>query len=317
MIFNKRYLFGGFALMFVAAVIMALTFSLKFQMVYLIGAAIVVLPVTIFTVLLARKGSQNDWQSVCLACGVPLGLLGAIIGFEVITLGAFNSPDGLSISIYQASSISLTTVLYGGIISAIGHFGVRTDEQHRTKVPMTLPRSILAIFLLVMTCIWVWTIAHDLTEHISLPALTIIGACVFSTFWLKGTATIKLAAEAAILSALVTLIIGTMGWYASDGKSLSAMKIMMSGMTYGLILYLALYFLSLTRDARDFIDVRRANWHWLEISAFLIFMFYAPATIRESISESQTDRLESEESALLESKLKEFEERILKLENRP
>ena len=314
---NKRYLFGGFALLLVGTAIMALTSSLNFQWVYLVGAAIVVLPVTVFTVVLAREGSQNDWQSVCLACGVPLGLLGAVIGFEAITLGAFNSPDGLNISIYQASSISLTTVLYGGLISAIGHFGARTEEQNQTTVPMTKRRSILAILLLVMTCIWVWTIAHDLKEHTSLPALTIVGACIFSTFWLKGEATIKLAAEAAILSALVTLIIGTMGWYASDGKSLAPMKLMMSGMTYGLLLYLALCILSLTREARDFIDVRRANWHWLEISAFLIFMFYAPATIRESISDSLTERLESEESALLESRLKEFEERMLKLENPP
>ena len=100
-------------------------------------------------------------------------------------------------------------------------------------------------------------------------------------------------------------------------KCLITSRPSVSDMTYGLLLYLALCILSLTREARDFIDVRRANWHWLEISAFLIFMFYAPATIRESISDSLTERLESEESALLESRLKEFEERMLKLENPP
>jgi hypothetical protein len=29
------------------------------------------------------------------------------------------------------------------------------------------------------------------------------------------------------------------------------------------------------------IDAQRQNWHWLELTGFLLFMYFAPETLRE------------------------------------
>jgi len=70
----------------------------------------------------------------------------------------------------------------------------------------------------------------------------------------------------------------------------------------------------LTRNVDDFVDVGRANWHWLEISAFLIFMFYAPETMREALGNNLDDQENQTKAALLEEKLQEYEQRIRELE---
>lgn len=61
-------------------------------------------------------------------------------------------------------------------------------------------------------------------------------------------------------------------------------KISMGGLVIGLLLYISALCISYSVGEQAEINGQRQNWHWLELAGFLIFMYFAPETLREVLS---------------------------------
>ena len=69
-------------------------------------------------------------------------------------------------------------------------------------------------------------------------------------------------------------------------------------------------------DARlDHHHTGRANWYWVEVTAFMVFMLFAPETIRETLLREQNAVAQVEATELLEQRFTSLEQRILNMEN--
>ena len=86
------------------------------------------------------------WSESTLALGVPLGLLGGTVG---VTGMAHNL--SLAYAAYPASAVMLLTVLYGGIVSALGYFAVHKAPSSNGQLPAGSLVSILFLFASIIT----------------------------------------------------------------------------------------------------------------------------------------------------------------------
>tara|TARA_B100000530_G_C15577303_1_gene336931 strand:- start:82 stop:429 length:348 start_codon:yes stop_codon:yes gene_type:complete len=78
------------------------------------------------------------------------------------------------------------------------------------------------------------------------------------------------------------------------------------GAFYGLFSYVSIYLFAYCCNAVDEVKPDLMSWHWIEAYAFLLFMFLAPATLR--------DHMVTDEQA---SEIDRLEQRIEQLENSP
>ena len=61
-------------------------------------------------------------------------------------------------------------------------------------------------------------------------------------------------------------------------------KISMGGLVIGLLFYISALCVSYGAGGQAEINGQRRNWHWLELTGFVIFMYFAPETLREVLS---------------------------------
>ena len=88
---------------------------------------------------------------------------------------------------------------------------------------------------------------------------------------------------------MISLVFGLVVLYTSfSGEGLNegmyeGLSIAMNGLFYGLFTYIFIYIFSYKFGTTAKIDAPLMNWHWMEVTGFLIFMFFAPETLRESL----------------------------------
>jgi hypothetical protein len=270
-------------------------------------AIFLIIPFILMLIFAVRRSNVSSWQQIFLACGVPLGLLWVVVGFHGLTLG-----EGESSAIYAASAIGFLTILYGGIVSAIGYFAMDTRKIESNR--LSLKVSVCFVILLVGLVLWAYDSAFGIYAAMSMPALSLIVACMISALWFKGKMTLTAAAETSLFASMFTLIVGLIFWFHEEGDSPEALSMMLCGLSYGLLIYISLFIFSLSAKDRQFLDVGRANWHWLEITSFLVFMLFAPETIREMKDSEESESVRVNELNQLELRLADYEDRITKLE---
>lgn len=76
------------------------------------------------------------------------------------------------------------------------------------------------------------------------------------------------------------------------------------GVFYGLVSYVSIYLFAYCSNSINEVKPDLMSWHWIEAYAFLLFMFLAPATLRDFIV---TDKQALE--------IERLEQRIEQLEN--
>ena len=269
-------------------------------------SVVMVIGITAPILLLAVLKKAENWADACLALGVPIGLLGATVGATGI------APKVEPAAIYSATHIMLLTVLYGGVISAIGYFA-----QHRTKVPAQGPLSyssfIWATIPLIVFTVWAMDSAAGVGAFISEVSIYIFVVVYAGVFLLCKSVRSQDLVSAALFASMLCLVAGLIQWYQSDGNDKSAIAVAMNGLNYGLFIYIVVYLWSL-RTPTDRIEAGKANWHWMEVSAFLVFMLFAPETIRESLINQQDEQAAIIENAELEDRLALLEKRLALLE---
>jgi len=241
-----------------------------------IGLIAVLVPL-IAVVVVTKKNHFQLWPSIFLAIGVPLGLLAAVAGF-IWHLGT----DGLTgdyTRLYPLTGLVLTTVLYGGVASAVGYFAAKSIDLGDGRILLTRAQGFFMSALVV--CLFLLMFGTDGLMLIwNPPALAILISCIVTAGLINPQNKLASAAEATIFASLLLLVLGIIYFYFSDAEKIEPLMLTTVGLAYGIVAYLLLYFASLVYQA-PFVNVSSANWHWLELCAFLIFMLYAPETIRE------------------------------------
>jgi len=241
-----------------------------------IGLIAVLVPL-IAVVVVTKKNHFQLWPSIFLAIGVPLGLLAAVAGF-IWHLGT----DGLTgdyTRLYPLTGLVLTTVLYGGVASAVGYFAAKSIDLGDGRILLTRAQGFFMSALVV--CLFLLMFGTDGLMLIwNPPALAILISCIVTAGLINPQTKLASAAEATIFASLLLLVLGIIYFYFSDAEKIEPLMLTTVGLAYGIVAYLLLYFASLVYQA-PFVNVSSANWHWLELCAFLIFMLYAPETIRE------------------------------------
>ena len=257
--------------------------------------------------VLARSGAAH-WSESTLALGVPLGLLGGTIG--VTNLSAHMNDYSAA---YPATSIMLLTVLYGGIISALGYFAKDKAEKQNNRLTKTSMAIALAPFVFLVCYTFV---NFGISPFLSLEALSVFFAVFASQLLLGRRFSFQRLTECGLFAAILCLIIGLIQWYGAGELDRDAINLAINGLNYGLIIYIFAYMISRLKGDTESnkIETGRANWHWMEVTAFMVFMLFAPETLRETLMSAQDAVALVEETALLEQRLASLEQRISDIE---
>ena len=259
--------------------------------------------------VLARSGAAH-WSESMLALGVPLGLLGGTIG--VTGMSANLSEHQW---VYPATAIMLLTVLYGGIVSALGYFAIDRAEKQNNR--LSKANLVLATFPFAFIVLLAMLDTAEISIFLSLEAVSVFFAVFASQTFLGQRFSFQRVTEGALFAAILCLVLALIQWYGAGELDRDAVNLAINGLNYGLITYIVAYIVSLSREDTEStkIGVGRANWHWMEVTAFMVFMLFAPETLRETLMNEQDAIALVEETELLEQRLASLEQRISHIEN--
>ena len=258
--------------------------------------------------VLARCGVAH-WSESMLALGVPLGLLGG-------TIGVTGMSDSMSDfrALYPATAIMLLTVLYGGIVSALGYFAIDETEDQNNRLSRT--NLVLALFPFVSITLYIMDAAAGIATFLSLEAASVFFAVFGSQVLLGKRFSFQRVTEGSLFAAILCLVLALIQWYSAGELDRDAINLAINGLNYGLIIYIFAYVISRSKWDKESnkIETGRANWHWMEVTAFMIFMLFAPETLRETLINEQDAEALVAETELLEQRLASLEQRISDIE---
>jgi hypothetical protein len=235
---------------------------------------------------------QANWNVLFRDLGVPLGLFWSVLGATGMTV---NLSDAKAVG--PTTAIMLLCITYGGLLSALGYFstfkGPKPSSQNNQQTASWKAISlILGLFLGLI--LWAVSAAADpfpVTEIFINPvALSVLGTTVIAAILLSDSDhRVEVLCQASLLSAMTSLVFGLIVLYKSfsgDGINegmYDGLKIAMNGLSYGLLSYISIYIVSYKFGTTERVDAPLMNWHWMEVTGFLLFMFFAPETLRESL----------------------------------
>ena len=258
--------------------------------------------------VLARSGAAH-WSESLLALGVPLGLLGGTIGVTGMSASMADFR-----AIYPATAIMLLTVLYGGIVSALGYFAIDKAEKQNNRLSRT--KLVLALFPFAFITLYMMVAAAGIATFLSLEAVSVFFAVFASLVFLGKRFSFQRVIEGALFAAILCLVLALIQWYSAGELDRDAVNLAINGLNYGLIIYIFAYVISRSKGDKESnkIETGRANWHWMEVTAFMIFMLFAPETLRETLMNEQDAVALVAETELLEQRFASLERRISDIE---
>ena len=217
-------------------------------------------------------------------------------------------------AIYPATAIMLLTVLYGGIVSALGYFAIDKAEIQNDRLSRT--KLVLALLPFAFITLYMMVAAAGIATFLSLEALSVFFAVFASQIFLGQKFSFQRVTEGALFAAILCLVLALIQWYSAGELDPDAINLAINGLTYGLIIYIFAYVISQSKGDNESskIETGRANWHWMEVTAFMVFMLFAPETLRETLMSEQDAIALVEETALLEQRLASLEQRISDIE---
>jgi len=248
-------------------------------------AIFVPLFVTCFSLWLVCK---TKWNVLFRDLGVPLGLFFSVLGATGMLL---NMSDAKYFG--PATAIMLLTITYGGIVSALGYFSTfklskPSNQSNQQTASWKAITFILIPFLGLV--LWANVSAADNATYVNPVALVVLATTMLTAVLLSDSNhRIEVLCQASLLSAMISLVLGLVVLYKSlsDGGLNEGMyeglSIAMNGLYYGLLCYISIYIASYKFGTTEKINAPLMNWHWMEVTGFLIFMFFAPETLRESL----------------------------------
>jgi hypothetical protein len=230
---------------------------------------------------------KAKWNVLFRDLGVPLGLFWSVLG----ATGMVTLTEAKAIG--PATGIMLLTITYGGLMSALGYFSTfkRSTPSNQNDQQTASWKAIAFILIYSLGLVlWAMDTAAGLTAFINPVALSVLGTTVIAAILLSDSDhRVEVLCQASLLSAMISLVFGLIMLYQSfSGDGLNegmydGLSIAMNGLLYGLLSYICIYIVSYKFGTTAKIDAPLMNWHWMEVTGFLIFMFFAPETLRESL----------------------------------
>jgi len=255
--------------------------------------SVMMVAIPIVTAILCLNiGSGQRWARTCLVLGLPMGLLATTIGMVQITLS-------LSELVVAGPSMAfcLLTLLYGGLVSAVGFAAMEPDDNG----PTTKCGFVWWVIPLVVTiAVMIWGALlggfSSIRDFFRLDVffVTVASIIVFMSFR-KNVSPVVRWSEASLFASIIATAVAILRWfgdteYASGQGQFDPIHYANIGLLYGAIAYIGGYFFSFRNLSSRYVEAERMNWHFLEVNAFLYFMTIAPSSIPDTllIKESNT-----------------------------
>ena len=273
-----------------------------------IPSFLIVVAVAIGGACLLKYGGNQPIAQSLLATGVPLGLIGSYIGVVVIVS---RMQDGAAY-LGNALAVMLLTALYGGLVSALGY--AINDASSSAIYP--IKKRYLVIFSLSVIVLILMGIGEN-GELFFDPIIFSMYLTFILSFLVLGRGkehfTVVIA-DAAMFASVIIIIFSLIFWFGVDstadnrGELIRETIVFSSlGVMYGSLIYFLTYIVSLGCVIEQRIDVKKMNWHLIEVNAFLLFLAFAPTSFSNFMEERQA----SEENAIV---IEDLIDRIEELE---
>ena len=264
---------------------------------------IVIPPLTIACIAM-YQGAGVHFSVILKDLGMPLGLLMCFIGFVGILKNA-SDPSALG----TATGIMLLTVLYGAILASVGYFwGFKFAEfvnfpLATNEIKWWAPSVSIMTFLVILG--WVMDNAAGFGAFFYQIPLSVSAATAAVALLICNRKNMLQAlSQSVLLSAMINVLIGIIYYYnevIGQGVAIGLL-----GIVYGLTAYICLYFLSFKLGDPKKLDPSLMNWHWLEVSSFIFFMFLAPASLKEEMLNIESE----EEEKKMELRIQALERKL-------
>jgi hypothetical protein len=245
---------------------------------------IIIPPLTIACIAM-YQGAGVHWSVILKDLGVPLGLLMCFIGF--VGMAKMSDPSLLG----PTTATMLLPLLYGGILASIGYFW-RFKFVKFVNVPLD-PNAAkwwapsVSVMFFLATLIWVMDNAAGLKPFYSSVPLGVCAATALVAVIISNRENMPRAlSQSLLLGAMLNVLIGLINYYQGEKQGLETALL---GVTYAFIAYICLYFLTYKIGDPKKLDAPLMNWHWLEVSGFIIFMFLSPASLKEDMLNIESD----------------------------
>ena len=235
--------------------------------------------------------------------GIPIGLLISALGpmrifLKMDAVGGrdFIAEPGI-VDFY--SQLVMGSIFHGMIFAGLGFFIsskfqnlIEDRRKNKVSVLSVVITNIFIIFgpiLIAMDGQLDTLISSPVLFSLAWVGLIMILAVSFS----NSENRFQLLAKASLFGALITTILGLIIQYS---QQYIGIVVAFSGMAIGLFAYICIYMFSYCYKCVDQVKPDRMSWHWIEAYAFILFMFLAPATVKDVIfadeQASQIERLE-------------------------
>jgi hypothetical protein len=249
--------------------------------------------------------SSTDRVVMIRDLGIPIGLTCSLVGMiqQVNGILLENSGDG----IYSSSAVMLLTTLYGGVVSAVGYFFAGSGrpepspvKNHRRLVigKWLCFANLAGFYWFLITSAGPYECAPDFFGRtwcggyswFSEPVAFVILACGAFLSIIKSKPGYYAAnlCKSFLLSAMVSVTCGIIILFS--GETLQGLSVAGVGLFWGLMGYIAVYIAAYSTAQREPINANLGNWHWMEVTAFYIFMFLAPDTILDNFQEADVQQ---------------------------
>lgn len=222
--------------------------------------------------------------------GIPLGLTGSLIGAIQAMNGILLNGSGEGV--YSATAVMLLTTLYGGAASAVGYFfsGAGRPQLRSIKHPR---RLVIGKWLVLVNLLLFFGYAMEARGPSEcVPYLFGVGRSCGGFAWFYEPMVFAIFAG----GVLISLIKSKPGYYAANlsksfllsamicvtcgiillfsGETLQGLSVAGVGLVWGLMSFIFVYVSIYSTPQAEPINANLFNWHWMEVTAFYIFMFF-------------------------------------------
>jgi len=263
---------------------------------------LIIIPSLTIACIAMYQGAGVHWSVILKDLGVPLGLLMCFIGF--VGMAKMSDPSLLG----PTTATMLLPLLYGGILASIGYFW-RFKFVKFVNVPLD-PNAAkwwapsVSVMFFLATLIWVMDNAAGLKPFYSSVPLGVCAATALVAVIISNRENMPRAlSQSLLLGAMLNVLIGLINYYQGEKQGLETALL---GVTYAFIAYICLYFLTYKIGDPKKLDAPLMNWHWLEVSGFIIFMFLSPASLKEEMLNIENEEVEKQ----MELRIQELERKL-------
>ena len=262
------------------------TFSEPFSWAVILGVS--------FTIAMSYGGGWTFKTTLLVRdLGLPVGLIFSMLGTASILDQSHNLLD-LS-ALYAATAIMLMTITYGGLLAIVAHFILLSDKAESSNLEAARsPTKQKTTFVVVFTTLFISFAIYDTALQIISVTPVLLHLITLTTAISVSTSQKRLKAlfDAALYGSLLCILVGLITLF--QGNSQLGLMTAALGLIYGLLIHLSCFIAACHKERASEYNFALINWHWIETTAFFIFMFLAPQTIIDAVDQAEMMRVINE-----------------------